>query len=91
MNFEEPGAPSEERIARAKKFVTEKNFTFPVVLDHDLDVGTEYKVDSFPTTFVIDRNGQIRYRTTGYSPFVPEIIETQIQSELAREEKRDGK
>jgi peroxiredoxin len=90
MNWERPGAPSEARIETARKFLKEKNYTFPVILDHEMKAGTEYKVETFPTIFIIDRNGQIRYRTDGYSPDIGEILEVEIQTELAREETKSA-
>ncbi|MEW6736131.1 MAG: redoxin domain-containing protein [Acidobacteriota bacterium] len=88
MNWEQPGPSSQDRINTAKKFIAENKYTFPVVFDHDMQAGEKYQVDGFPTVFVIDRNGTIRYRTVGFMSNVAEILEVQIQTELARKEDR---
>lgn len=58
--------------ANAKKYVTDNNFPFEVLMDlKNADgvnpVVTSYKVDGIPTKFVIDPNGDIRFRFTGFS------------------------
>jgi cytochrome c biogenesis protein CcmG/thiol:disulfide interchange protein DsbE len=49
----------------AKDFVKEKGFTFPVLTDTQGDAGDAYKVFNYPTTFIVDRNGQILERIDG--------------------------
>lgn len=87
MNWEQPDKSIEERLGLAKKFMAQKGYNFPVVADPELSAGNNYKVDGFPTVFVIDRQGKIRYRMIGYSPDTPELMEIQIKTELARETK----
>jgi cytochrome c biogenesis protein CcmG/thiol:disulfide interchange protein DsbE len=52
-----------ERAAR--DFVNEHEFTFPILMDREGDVTKQYKVDTFPTTFLIDSEGVIRERING--------------------------
>ncbi|QAY66396.1 TlpA family protein disulfide reductase [Paenibacillus protaetiae] len=52
-----------ERAAR--QFVQDQKFTFPVLMDRDGKVTDMYKVNTFPTTFLIDRNGVILERING--------------------------
>ncbi|WP_138753288.1 TlpA family protein disulfide reductase [Paenibacillus sinopodophylli] len=52
-----------ERAAR--DFVVEHEFTFPILMDRAGDVTKQYKVDTFPTTFLIDAEGVIRERING--------------------------
>jgi thiol-disulfide isomerase/thioredoxin len=52
-----------ERAAR--DFVNEHEFTFPILMDRVGDVTKQYKVDTFPTTFLIDGEGVIRERING--------------------------
>lgn len=56
-----------ERAAR--QFVTDHELTFPILMDRDGKVTDSYKVDTFPTTFVIDQNGIIRERVNGVITF----------------------
>ncbi|SFE98474.1 Thiol-disulfide isomerase or thioredoxin [Paenibacillus catalpae] len=52
-----------ERAAR--QFVDDHEFTFPILMDRKGDVTNTYKVDTFPTTFLIDSSGVIRERING--------------------------
>ncbi len=52
-----------ERAAR--EFVDKYHFTFPVVFDRKGDVTKAYKVNTFPTNFLIDSDGIIRERING--------------------------
>lgn len=49
--------------------------TFPILFDKDSKVSNAYGVQGLPTTFLIDKNGQIRYRAIGGREFDhPEVI-----------------
>ncbi|MFF2091340.1 TlpA family protein disulfide reductase [Paenibacillus sp. NPDC058174] len=50
-------------------FVGDRGLTFPVLLDEKGDVMSQYRVRSFPTTFVIDSEGIIRDRMLGAVDF----------------------
>ena len=47
-----------------KKFLKDNNFTFPVVFDETGEIFQSYYINSFPTTFMIDKEGNIY----GYVP-----------------------
>lgn len=47
---------SEEEI---KEFLDENGYTYPVVMDHGGEIFTEYGVYSYPTTFMIDKDGNV--------------------------------
>ncbi|WP_168119348.1 TlpA disulfide reductase family protein [Paenibacillus sp. HB172176] len=49
----------------AREFVEEQGFTFPILMDRDGNITKAYKVNAFPTTFVIDSEGIIRERVNG--------------------------
>lgn len=87
VNWEQPNNTPEKRQELAKKFLKDNSYTFPVVLDPEMEAGEQYKIRGFPTVFVIDGTGQIRYRTVGYSSGVSEMIEMQIKAELDRKGK----
>ncbi|MCP5098192.1 MAG: TlpA family protein disulfide reductase [Chloroflexi bacterium] len=63
-------AQEDEKTVRP--FIELNNFTFPVLLDLDGDVASQYLTRSFPTTYVIDRNGRIQHIQVG------EITEQQL-------------
>ncbi len=51
--------------ATADSFVHALGVTYPIVRDVDLRAATIYRVTDTPSTFIIDRNGVIRYRVVG--------------------------
>lgn len=70
-----------------RQFVRDRKFTVPVVLA-DSAMVENYGVNLFPTTFVLDRSGQIRFRNTGGGPVFDEILREQIEVLLAEDTKR---
>jgi peroxiredoxin len=79
MNWEQPGDPN-DRIEKARTYVMKNNYTFPVVLDHDRVASESYSISGFPTVFVIDKAGMIRYRNVGVEPGIETILTDQIES-----------
>jgi len=49
----------------AADFVEERELTFPILLDVENIAGSAYEVQATPTTFVIDREGVIRFIQIG--------------------------
>jgi thiol-disulfide isomerase/thioredoxin len=73
---------AEKHQQTALKFMTLSHYTFPVVYDHDGSAVKNYGIQGFPTVFLIDRTGKIRYKNVGFSEQISEILEAQIQSLL---------
>jgi peroxiredoxin len=48
-----------------KKFLKEKPFPYPVLLDPDQVVATKMGVFGLPTLMVVDKKGKISYLQTG--------------------------
>ncbi|MBI4307383.1 MAG: TlpA family protein disulfide reductase [Chloroflexi bacterium] len=60
-----------ESADRASDFLTRRGLTFTLLLDRDRSVALErYNILGLPTSFLIDRQGVIRYMKVG--PFVSE-------------------
>ncbi len=57
-----------DKERNAREFVAEYEFQFPILMDRSGEVTKEYKVDTFPTTFLIDSEGVIRERINGVIP-----------------------
>ncbi len=64
----------QEDAATVRPFIEANNFTFPVLLDLQGSVARQYTTRSFPTTFIIDRNGTIQHVQVG------EISERQLET-----------
>ncbi|RKP54312.1 TlpA family protein disulfide reductase [Cohnella endophytica] len=54
-----------DKLREANDFVKEQQLPFPILTDAKGTVGDQYKVFSFPISFIIDRNGVIRHRIEG--------------------------
>lgn len=58
-----------ETQAKGQAYIDEQGFTFPVYFDNDQDAGYNYGISSIPTTFFIDRNGNVQ---AGYQGAIDE-------------------
>ena len=56
---------AQEDAATVRPFIQANNFSFPVLLDLQGRVASQYSTRSFPTTFIIDRDGVIQHVQTG--------------------------
>ncbi len=48
-------------------FMNENGYTFPVLNDPDGSIRRHFKVKAFPTTFILDKNGEIVFSEVGYT------------------------
>ena len=55
----------EESAETVRPFIQANSFSFPVLLDAQGRVALQYSTRSFPTTFIIDRDGVIQHVQTG--------------------------
>ena len=54
-----------ETASAVQPFVRNNNYTFPVLLDLNGNIGSLYGVTAIPTSIIIDRSGKIISRITG--------------------------
>lgn len=68
-----------ENVADKKTHVTqfiEKNkYSFHVLMDEQNEVVAKYKVEGIPTKFVIDKDGNIRFKSVGFSGNTEKMVE----------------
>jgi len=83
MNWERPGEPA-ARMKAVTDFMANNNYTFPVVIDHDSVAVKAYGLQGFPTVYMIDSTGMIRYKNVGYDDGVEQIIEAQLEDLLKK-------
>ena len=50
---------NKEKTNKVKKFLKKNNYSFPTLIDKDSQVVEKYSVKFVPTSFIIDRNGDI--------------------------------
>ena len=60
-----PEYGSEQTAEQIKEFVESNHYTFPVLLDTTTQVFQSYGITAFPTTFMIDREGEVYGYVTG--------------------------
>lgn len=48
-----------EKENEVKKFLKDKGYTFPTVIDENSEVMKKYFIQAFPTSFVIDKEGNV--------------------------------
>ncbi|ALC92767.1 membrane-associated thiol-disulfide oxidoreductase [Bacillus sp. FJAT-18017] len=56
---------TEKNTGSVKEFVTDKNVTFPVLLDEDGDISDQYQAITIPTSYLIDTKGIVRKKIVG--------------------------
>jgi len=62
-------------------FVKEHSVTYPVLIDNG-DVNASYRVSSIPTSFIIDKEGKIVSKRTGFIPGLGGEISKEIEALL---------
>ena len=60
-----PGLSGEQNEAGIAEFLKENGYHYPTVMDPDGDLASEYYITAFPTTFMIDPDGNIFGYLTG--------------------------
>jgi thiol-disulfide isomerase/thioredoxin len=84
MGFTILGINVEEDIGAAKKVLQELPVSFPILFDQENIISERYQVSAMPSTFLLDRDGKLRYLHKGYQPGYEERYQAQIR-ELIRE------
>lgn len=62
------GINVEQETADAEQFLKAAPVSFPILWDGSNSTAKAYAVSGMPTTVIVDRNGDIRYRHAGYQP-----------------------
>ena len=78
-----PEFDREKDLANLEKAVIQWEITYPVVQDNEGNIWKAYNNRYWPTLYLIDKNGQIRYKHIGEGGY--EETEIAIQLLLAEE------
>lgn len=81
-----PEFDSEKNIDNLRKAVASLGITFPVVTDNDYETWRAYKVEAWPTLFLLDKTGRVRWAHVGEGAY--DKTEQMIQELLA--ERKDS-
>jgi peroxiredoxin len=68
MGFEMVGINVESEKADAEKFLGAMPVSFPILFDPENKVSGSYGVSAMPTTFLVDRQGRLRWQHRAYKP-----------------------
>ena len=76
------------QLANAKKFIEDNKYTFTVLLDEktgeQYNVVSDYEVEGIPTKFIIDKKGNIAFKSVGFDgPGMEDELTEQIEMLLA--------
>ena len=80
-----PEFDAEKKIENVRREVASLGIRYPVVTDNDYETWRAYKVEAWPTVFLLDKNGQIRWSHVGEGAY--DETERTIQKLLAENEK----
>lgn len=77
-----------------KQFIADKGYRFHVIFDNMKDeeaLVSRYKITGIPTKIIIDQNGAVRFKSTGSSIDMQEIVdEISYKVEMLKKEKSKG-
>lgn len=79
VSVDDPEDVSQDDI---QAFATELNATFPIVWDKEHKTAEAYKPPKMPTSYVIDKAGNIRHVHSGYSPTEAQEIADEVDELL---------
>ena len=73
----------EENSDLAREFIQQFAVPFPVLWDSDRTVSSSYRVPGFPTHYIIDRSGHIRFSGLGFNLADVGAISQEVETLLA--------
>jgi peroxiredoxin len=82
MGFTLLGVNVDEDPAAAQKMLKEIPVNFPILYDSSNKVSKQYQVKAMPSTFMVDRDGNIRYLHKGYKAGYEDDYQQQIRTLL---------
>lgn len=77
VDFYAINVTSNDNLEDALAFVEHYKLTFPIPLDQKGEVASLYRVNAFPTTYLIDKKGVIRQKFIG--SIDPAVVEKELQ------------
>jgi peroxiredoxin len=71
----------QDNIANVSIFVEEYDLTFPILLDRERTVATQYQLLALPSSFFINRDGVIQEVVLG-GPMAEALLRTRVETLL---------
>ncbi|RMH22828.1 MAG: TlpA family protein disulfide reductase [Gammaproteobacteria bacterium] len=76
------GINIDEEPGQANDLLKQIHVSFPILYDPENDTPAQYEVEAMPSSFIIDRDGNIRYAHKGYVDGDEIIYEKQLKKIL---------
>jgi len=73
------GINIDENSELSKKVLKDITVTFPILYDNENKVSEQYSIEAMPATFLVDRNGNFRFRHDGYKAGYEDTYDQQIK------------
>ncbi|HSC55539.1 MAG TPA: TlpA disulfide reductase family protein [Phnomibacter sp.] len=74
----------QDKVKEVKSFFASNPYTFDVLMDSESKVVADYGVSGIPTKFIVDKQGNIRFKSVGYNGSAAKTAEEmEIMIELA--------
>src|SRR3989338_894524 len=70
--------------AKVKPYIDEHGFTFPILLDPEMDVANAYGVRALPSSFFVDRHGQLTALALGPRAWDSDASHSLVEALLRR-------
>lgn len=64
----------ENKKQNAADFIVKNKYPFQVLMDEKNEVIASYKVSGIPTKFIIDKNGNVRFKSVGFNGNADEMV-----------------
>jgi peroxiredoxin len=81
--FQVIGINADEDPDAARKFAEDFNIEFPLVRDDDRSVSKLYHVAGYPSHFVLDRRGKVRFSALGFTETDALAVTQEVETLLA--------
>ncbi len=70
----------DKQPAKLDAYLKEKPVSFPVLIDRDNSLADRFKIQSFPTTILLDKEGRIREVREGVQPYLQFTVEAGLKN-----------
>ena len=69
----------DDKLTNSKDFMKKKNYPFYVLMDNENKMVADFEVSGIPTKFIIDKTGNIRFKSVGFSGSVDGLADEVVE------------
>jgi peroxiredoxin len=80
----------DQKLKNAAEFIAQNKYPFQVLMDNKDETVAAYKVVGIPAKFVIDADGHIRFKATGFNNNEELIQELEAMINLSKEKRNNN-